>query len=168
MLRTVMQIESQRHISASTPTCIGRRYSRMTVAQYATNVLIITLDLDLATPDTTGAPGSNKTDFATSGSTPLDRRSFTDVLMVTTSVRMLHGVHSHTSHNRPAVPLSLVLVVGATRLENGLVDTTTSGDDACNQTRLISKAIQQKELVRSIMAGSVTASSEKLIIMFHK
>lgn len=50
--------------------------------------------------------------------------------MVTTTVGMLHGVHGHTTHLRPAVALHLVLVVGTTGLQDGLVDTTAAGDDA--------------------------------------
>ena len=52
------------------------------------------------------------------------------MLMVTSSVRMLDGVHSHTTHLRPAVPLGLVLVVRASGLQHGLVDPTSAGDDA--------------------------------------
>merc|ERR1719511_17741 len=50
--------------------------------------------------------------------------------MVTTTVGMLNGVHSHTTHLRPAVTLDLVHVVGTTGLQHGLVDTSTTGDDA--------------------------------------
>jgi len=52
------------------------------------------------------------------------------MLVVTTTVGMLHGVHGHTTHLRPAVALHLVLVVGTTGLQDGLVDTTATGDDA--------------------------------------
>jgi len=52
------------------------------------------------------------------------------MLVVTTTVGMLDGVHGHTTHLRPAVTLDLVLVVSTTGLQHGLVDTSTSGDDA--------------------------------------
>ena len=52
------------------------------------------------------------------------------MLVVTTTVGMLDGVHGHTTHLRPAVTLDLVLVVSTTSLQHGLVDTSTSGDDA--------------------------------------
>ncbi len=77
-------------------------------------------------------------------------------MMVTTSVRMVHGLHSahtqfirggsevgimsetyvhgNTTNNGPAVALGLELVVGTTGLEQGLVDTTTSSNDANNST----------------------------------
>merc|ERR1712105_489108 len=51
------------------------------------------------------------------------------MLMVTTTVGMLHRVHSHTTHLGPAVPLSLVLVVGATSLQHRLVDPSSAGYD---------------------------------------
>merc|ERR1719210_2135182 len=52
------------------------------------------------------------------------------MLMVTTTVGMLDGVHGHTSDLRPAVPLDSVLVVRTTSLQHGLVDTTTTGHNA--------------------------------------
>jgi len=51
------------------------------------------------------------------------------MLMVTTTEGMLDGVHSNTTNLRPAVTLNLVLVVGSASLEEGLVDTSTTGDD---------------------------------------
>merc|ERR1719461_2790016 len=52
------------------------------------------------------------------------------MLVVTTTVGMLDGVHGHTTDLRPAVPLDLILVVSASGLQDGLVDTTAAGDDA--------------------------------------
>merc|ERR1719284_272951 len=52
------------------------------------------------------------------------------MLMVTTTVGMLDGVHGHTSDLGPAVPLDSVLVVGSAGLEHGLVATTPTSDDA--------------------------------------
>ncbi len=56
------------------------------------------------------------------------------MLMVTTTVGMLDGVHSHTTHLGPAVALHLVLVVGASGLQHGLVNTAASGNDANHGT----------------------------------
>ncbi|TNN53093.1 hypothetical protein EYF80_036675 [Liparis tanakae] len=133
-----------------------------------------------------GTAGGDETDLATSGRVPPDRRGFANMLVVTTTEGMLHGlqrggdtsqrtamcycsglrssskrtrlfistgpntsfrgssstenrthecgallvtyVHGHTTDTGPAVPLGLVLVVGATGLQDGLVDTTTSGN----------------------------------------
>lgn len=53
----------------------------------------------------------------------------TNVLVVTTSVRMLDWVLSHTSNLWPAITLDSVLVVGVTGLKEGLVGTSTSSND---------------------------------------
>jgi len=50
--------------------------------------------------------------------------------MVTATVRMLDRVHSDTTNLRPRVSLSLVLEVGSSSLEHGLVDSSSSGDDS--------------------------------------
>jgi len=52
------------------------------------------------------------------------------VLMVTTTVGMLDGVLGNTTDLGPAVALDGVLVVGTASLEEGLVGTSTAGDDA--------------------------------------
>jgi len=91
--------------------------------------LIISLNFDFTTANTTRPPGGDKTDLATSRSAPLDSRRLTNVLMVTTTVRMLNGVHGHTSYNWPAVALSLVFVVRTTGLQDGFVDTTATSND---------------------------------------
>merc|ERR1719495_2261636 len=49
--------------------------------------------------------------------------------MVTTTVRMLDGIHGHTTNLRPRVPLSLVLKVGSAGLQQRLVDSSSTGDD---------------------------------------
>merc|ERR1719438_682573 len=85
---------------------------------------------DLCTTETTSTTGSDKTDLATSGCISSDSRSFTNMLMVTTTMRMLNGVHGNTTDFRPAVSLGLVLVVGTSSLQHGLVNTTTTSYDA--------------------------------------
>merc|ERR1719209_2291567 len=50
--------------------------------------------------------------------------------MVTTTVRMLDGVHGHTTNLRPRVPLSLVLEVSSSGLQQRLIDSSSTGDDA--------------------------------------
>lgn len=59
-----------------------------------------------------------------------DGGRLSDMLMVTTAVRMLHGVHADTAHRRPRVALGAVLVEGAARLHDGLVGTAAARDDA--------------------------------------
>lgn len=45
---------------------------------------------------------------------------------------MFTYVHSHTTDTWPAVPLGLVLVVGTTGLQDGLVNTSTSSNNTFN------------------------------------
>lgn len=52
------------------------------------------------------------------------------MLMVTTTMRMLDGVHGHTSNLGPRVALHSVFVESAAGLEDGLVDSSTSSDDS--------------------------------------
>merc|ERR1712244_176322 len=93
-------------------------------------VRLILVEVLLSSTDPTSSPGSDKTDLATSGCSSHDSGGLTDVLMVTTTVGMRNRVHGHTTHLRPAVTLNLVLVVRATSLQHGLVDTSATGDDA--------------------------------------
>jgi hypothetical protein len=56
------------------------------------------------------------------------------MLVVTTTVGVLDGVHGNTSNLGPAVALDSVLVVGAASLEHRLIDTATTGDDTDGTT----------------------------------
>ena len=49
------------------------------------------------------------------------------MLVVTSSVRMLNRIHSHTTHLRPAVPLHSEFVVCVTSLEKWLLSPTSTG-----------------------------------------
>jgi hypothetical protein len=60
------------------------------------------LDLD-GTAQQTGSASGDETDFLTGDGRASDSGSLSDVLMVTTTVRMVDGVHSHTTSARPAV-----------------------------------------------------------------
>ena len=60
-----------------------------------------------------------------------DGRGVTDVLLVTTTMRMVDGVHSNTSNSGPGTSaLSLPSVEGVSSLANGLVGSATT----CNYT----------------------------------
>lgn len=78
----------------------------------------------------TSAAGSNETNLLTRNGAALDGRRVTNVLVVTTTVRVVDGVHGNTTSTGPAVALDLVLVVGTAGLEQRLVDTATTGDNA--------------------------------------
>jgi hypothetical protein len=49
------------------------------------------------------------------------------VLLVTTTVGMVDGVHCYTSDNGPFVTLSLIFMVSTTSLKDRLVGSTTAG-----------------------------------------
>lgn len=52
------------------------------------------------------------------------------MLVVTTTVGMVHGVHPHTGDSGESFSLSLVFVVESPGLHDGLLVPATSGDDA--------------------------------------
>merc|ERR1719197_1207260 len=83
----------------------------------------------LCSPQSSSSPSSNKTSLGSSACITTNGRRMTDMLMVTTTVRMLDRVHRYTTDLWPAVPLDLVFVVGTTSLQEGLVDTTTASND---------------------------------------
>jgi len=68
----------------------------------------------------------NETNLGTSRQVTAHSGGVTNVLVVTTTVRVLNRVHSHTTNLRPAVALDLVLVVARTSLEHRLVAATTT------------------------------------------
>ena len=53
---------------------------------------------DLSSPDPTSPPGGDQTDLATSGSSSLHGGGLSNMLVITSSMGMLHGVHSHTTN----------------------------------------------------------------------
>jgi hypothetical protein len=90
--------------------------------------LVVLLDL-LDTAQAARAAGGDETDLLTGGRVTADRRRVTDMLVVTTTVGVLHRVHGHTTDLGPLVALDAVLVVGTASLEDRLVGTATAGDD---------------------------------------
>mmetsp|Transcript_33631 Transcript_33631/g.52950 ORF Transcript_33631/g.52950 Transcript_33631/m.52950 type:complete len:217 (-) Transcript_33631:509-1159(-) len=84
----------------------------------------------LNTTQAAGAAGGNETALLTSRADSASGRRVTNVLMVTTTVRMLHRVHGHTSHLGPLVSLHTVFVEGGTSLQQRLVSAATAGNDA--------------------------------------
>lgn len=56
------------------------------------------------------------------------------MLVVSSSVRMVDGVHSHTTSTRPVVALGLEFVVRTTGLQERLIDTSTASDDTDGST----------------------------------
>jgi len=82
------------------------------------------------TADLTGSAGSNETCLLTSGGVSGHSRGVTDVLLVTTTVRMVDGVHGDTTDTGPSVSLCLVLPEGIAGLKEGLVGSLATGNDA--------------------------------------
>mmetsp|Transcript_38741 Transcript_38741/g.84285 ORF Transcript_38741/g.84285 Transcript_38741/m.84285 type:complete len:269 (+) Transcript_38741:107-913(+) len=82
----------------------------------------------LLSPQATSAAGGNETNLLTGRSVTAHRGRVANVLMVTTTVGMLHGVHSHTTNLGPGVALRLVLVVRDASLQQGLLGTATAGN----------------------------------------
>jgi len=63
------------------------------------------------------------------GSVSTDGSGVTNVLMVTTTMRMLDGVHGNTSNSGPVSLLGVSLEVGVVGLQEGLVSSLTTGND---------------------------------------
>jgi len=103
---------------------------RVKVASESLERFLLVGSLVLGASKTTGSSGGDETDFATGGSVATDGGRHTDVLMVTTTVRMLDRVHGDTTDLGPRVPLGLVFEVSSTGLEQRLIDSSATGDDA--------------------------------------
>jgi hypothetical protein len=65
----------------------------------------------LGTTEETSAASSNETSLLTLGGVTGDGRGFTNVLVVTTTVWMIDGVHSNTTSLGPGVALDSKLVL---------------------------------------------------------
>ncbi|RXH86889.1 hypothetical protein DVH24_022162 [Malus domestica] len=76
--------------------------------------------------ETTRPPGGNETNLLPGRSVTPDSASVSNMLVVTSSVRMLDWVHSHTTNLGPAVPLHSELVVSITSLEHWLFCSSSS------------------------------------------
>lgn len=73
----------------------------------------------LGTAEQTSPAGGNETSLLTRGSLTADGRGLTDMLVVTTTVGVIHGVHGNTTSLGPGVTLDGELVLGATSLCGG-------------------------------------------------
>jgi len=81
----------------------------------------------LSSAQDTCTAGSNQTNLLSRGGTSRDRGGVTNVLMITSSVRMLDGIHGHTTHLRPVVTLHSELMEIVSGLENWLVCASSPG-----------------------------------------
>jgi hypothetical protein len=98
-----------------------------------THSLLVLVDLK-ATTDKSGSAGSNETDLLTDGGITTDSRGVTNMLLVTTTVRMVDGVHSNTTNAGVVVLLCLSLEPSGTGLKEGLIGSLSSSDNADHST----------------------------------
>ena len=92
------------------------------------NRSVLLLEKELAATSDGASPLSgNKTRLLTARSVSPGSRGVTNVLMVTTTVRMLDGVHRNTSHSWPVSLLGVRSVVGGIGAEHRLVSSLTTG-----------------------------------------
>jgi hypothetical protein len=88
----------------------------------------------LSTTQQTRPSGGDKTRLLTLGSVPRDGRSLTNMLVVTTTVRMVHRVHGNTTSLGPRVALDSEFMLGARGLQQGLVGTATTSNNTDHTT----------------------------------
>jgi hypothetical protein len=91
--------------------------------------LVLVLSSLLDSTKTSGSAGSNQTNLSSRWAFSANGGRLTNMLVITTTKGMLHGVHGHTTHPGPAVTLDSVLVVSTASLEERLVRTSSTGDD---------------------------------------
>jgi len=91
---------------------------------------LILLENLSTTSDETGSSGGDETDLLTSGFVTSHSGWVTDVLMVTTTMRMLDWVHGNTSHSWPVSLLGVGFVVRIVGLEEWLVSSLSSSTNA--------------------------------------
>ena len=60
--------------------------------------ILVSASNDLSSSDSSGSSGSDETDLLTSAGAPPDGGGLANVLMVSTTVGMLHRVHSNTTN----------------------------------------------------------------------
>ena len=82
------------------------------------------------TSDETSSSGSDKSALLSSGGISSDGRWVTNMLMVTSTMRMLDWVHSDTSNSWPVLSLSSSLEPGVGSLEEWLVSSLSTSDDS--------------------------------------
>jgi len=89
----------------------------------------------LRTTEETRPPRGDETSLLTLDGVPRDGRGLTDMLVVTTTVRMVDGVHGNTTGLGPAVALDSELVLGARSLQERFVGAATTSDDTNHTAR---------------------------------
>ena len=114
--------------SSSDPPLSDANMERICLAIGKHSILLLEEKL-AASSDGSGSLGGNETTLLTAGGVTSGGSGVTHVLMVTTTVRMLDGVHSNTSDSGPVSLLGVRSVVGGVGTEHWLVGPLTTGDD---------------------------------------
>ena len=99
---------------------------------------VFLLDDLSTTSNQTGSSSGNKTNLLTSGGVSSDSGWMTDMLLVTSSMWMLDGVHCDTSDSWPVVSLSSSLEPGVGSLKEWFISSLSTGDDS-NHSSAVSK-----------------------------
>lgn len=84
--------------------------------------------------NTSCATSRNETHLLSGTSASATSGRLTNVLVVTSSMRMIHRIHAHTAHLRPLIALHSELVVRTTRLQHRLVHAASSSNDTHHTT----------------------------------
>lgn len=92
--------------------------------------LVFLLEDLASSSDETRSPGRDEADLLSVRRVAADCRRVADVLMITTTMGMLDGVHGDTSDHWPILLLGLLLVISGACLQEGLVGSSTAGADA--------------------------------------
>lgn len=93
------------------------------------SLLLLLNDGLLSTSDETGSSGGDETTLLSSGGISSHGSGVTNVLMVTTTMRMLDGVHSDTSNSGPVLLLCLGFVVSVDGSQERLITPLSTGDN---------------------------------------
>ena len=96
---------------------------------------------DLGTSESSSSSGGDETDLLTGRGESGSGGGFSDVLVVSSSVGMVDGVHLDSGDSGPDVSSSLVFEVGSSGLEDGLVGSASSGDEADHGSAVTRKGL---------------------------
>ena len=84
--------------SVFAPHTHNRQRSEMGWIGWVEPSLLLLVHDGLGSPDSASPAGGDETDLLTGGAATAHSGGLADMLVVTTTVGMLNGVHSHTSH----------------------------------------------------------------------
>mmetsp|Transcript_25276 Transcript_25276/g.31086 ORF Transcript_25276/g.31086 Transcript_25276/m.31086 type:complete len:280 (-) Transcript_25276:87-926(-) len=102
-------------------------YSSINNLEYLVKNLILILTTLLDSSKTSGSSGTNQTRFSTRWCVLCNSTGHTNVLVVSTTERVLNWILCHTTNLGPAISLHTVLVVCGTSLQQRLVSTSSTG-----------------------------------------